>query len=108
MYKRQAITGGNLPKEAQLLSGIGSSAWFHYVKKEQDGIVISRYNEQQLLDFQGVFTIPEGFDPTQTFSFDYDCNCSFCYVLQGGERYKITLVREVKPEISSSQMVHSA
>jgi len=108
MKNPKALTGDKLPKEAQLLKGIGSSAWFHYVKRTPQGLLISRYNEQQDIDFQGIFGIPEGFDPEASFSFDYDCNCLYCHVIQKDIRYKMELVKEAQITTSSSQRVHSA
>jgi len=106
MKKPQALTGDKLPESAQLLKGIGSSAWFDYVKRTPEGLLISRYNEQQELDFQGIFAIPKGFDPDTSFSFDYDCNCLYCHVIQNDIRYKIELIKEA--QTNSSQRVHSA
>ena len=108
-YPEQAVLN-KLPEHAQLLDGIGSRAWFSYDGVHPKGIIISRYNEKQEKDFQGVFTIPKELKPDAHFTFDYDCNCAFCHVVQDGKRYRIELVKEVQgdDETSSSQMAHSA
>ena len=100
-----------LPQNAQRLNGLGCGAWFSYQGRERNGMIIARYNENQKKDFQGVFTIPEGFDPDSDFEFTYDCHCAFCHLQQNGKSFKVCFIREyrdVASASSSSQMAHSA
>lgn len=93
------------PKGAQLLTGIGSSAYFKLVQ-EANQVVITRFTETAEIDFLGVAAIPEGFNPAQSYKFVYDSNCAYCNVKQGGEIFYLELTE--KDKISSAQRVHSA
>ena len=112
MKQERVIDQSKLPENAHFLDGIGSCAWFSFGGLKEGGMLISRYNEYQELDFSGIYTLPEGFKPAEDFSFDYDCNCSLCHIVQKDKRFKVTLIKPCKIDerenTSSSQMVHLA
>ncbi|WP_201739469.1 DUF6695 family protein [Dokdonia sinensis] len=98
----------SLPKEAQLLTGIGSSAYFYLEPLSETSAAIRRYTEEGLLDFEGITTIPKGFELSKTYTFVYDSNCAFCTIEQGGKNFCFKLERKEDKKSSSSQMSHSA
>ncbi|WP_299679321.1 DUF6695 family protein [uncultured Dokdonia sp.] len=83
-----------LPEGAQLLTGIGSSAWFHLQKETETSVVITRFTETGIPDCKGVAQIPSGFDITESYAFVYDSNCAYCTIEQEGERYRFDLERK--------------
>lgn len=95
-----------VPEGAQLLTGTGSSAFF---KLEQQAhlLQITRYTETGVQDFQGIATVPHGFDAMQEYHFVYDSNCAYCTVMQDGEAFRLEL-KPVKAKFNSTQRVHSA
>ncbi len=98
-----------IPKFAQKLQGIGSSAWFDiellYFSKKQ--YRIRRYNDQQLLDYIGVFEAQDEFDIFKLFHFTYDSHCEFCHIIQNNKKIKFKKIKTY-PEFSLLQKVHSA
>ena len=98
-----------LPEDAQLLTGIGSSAYFR-LEQEKDILVITRYTEEGVPDFQGYCPIPKDFDSSSAFKFVYDSNCEFCTVQQGSELFRLELKKKESntATASSVQRVHSA
>lgn len=88
-----------LPKEAQLLTGIGSSAWFHLEKENDTHVVITRFTEKGIPDCKGVSSIPDGFILEEEYAFVYDSNCAFCTIKQGETLFRFDLTRK---EISSN------
>lgn len=95
-------------EEAQLLTGIGSNAWFEYVASDlpQDHFRIKRFNESHEVDFDGVYQ-SDLFDPAQDFSFTYDSHCAYCHVIQNGIKIKLSAVTTYR-EFNSSRKAHSA
>ena len=95
-----------LPAGAQLLEGIGSSAWFHLEANNTSQAVIRRYTESKEMDFEGYAILPVNFDPTKAYEFIYDSNCQYCNIIQGSEHFRL----ELTPKKSSNltQRVHSA
>lgn len=98
----------NLPQGAQLLTGIGSSAYFHLEPLTGSSAIIKRYTEEGIQDFEGVSIIPEGFDTSRMYTFVYDSHCAFCTIEQGGENFHFKLKRKEDKQSSSLQMSHSA
>lgn len=83
-----------LPKNAQELRGIGSSAWFELLPEELplNHFRIKRYNELHRIDFDGVFKTDESFDDKRPFEFTYDSHCEICHIIQGNKKIKFTVV----------------
>lgn len=105
---RAPLASAQVPENAQLLTGIGSSAYFK-LEEESGKLLITRFTEKGEPDFKGYAVIPEGFDTRESYAFVYDCNCEYCTIEQGGNRYELELTKKefsVKP--SSGQKVHSA
>lgn len=98
-----------LPKDAQLLSGTGSSAYFHLeVVSEKEGIV-RRYTEFGEMDFEGATTFPVSFMAAESYRFVYDSNCLYCTVEQGGSNFRLELRSlESKQSANLTQKVRSA
>ena len=89
---------GSPSESAQYLSGIGSSAWFDLLPSEhlpQADFVIHRYNEDQVLDFKGVFRADQPLDPHVEYEFIYDSHCAKCTVVQKGKRIELTLKKSL-------------
>lgn len=96
-----------LPKEAQLLTGIGSSAWFLLEKSTKNQVLITRFTEKGIPDFKGVAQIPDGFDVAKDYAFVYDSNCAFCTLEQEGKSYRFDLTnRETGIMPNSKQKGH--
>lgn len=83
-----------IPKGAQLLTGIGSSAWFYLEKETKSQVLITRYTEEGVPDCRGIAKIPEGFDVTKEYTFVYDSNCAYCTIAQGEKKYRFDLIRK--------------
>lgn len=96
-----------IPEGAQLLSGTGSSAWFHLdqCEKSEKGIV-RRYTEYGILDFEGTAAFPKTFVFSKKYRFVYDSNCQYCTLEQNGLQFRIAL--EKMENTNLRQMVHSA
>lgn len=96
------------PERAQLLSGIGSSAWFEHVPEDLPGnhFRILRYNENLEVDFDGVFYSTE-FQAEESYQFTYDSHCAYCHVLQNNNKLKLERVAAYSA-FSSSRKAHSA
>lgn len=93
-YFQEDADGVEMPEGAQLLTGIGSSAWFYLEKVPNDQVLITRYTEKGIPDFEGVAQIPNGFDIKKEYSFVYDSNCAYCTLEQEGKRYRFDLVKK--------------
>lgn len=83
-----------MPEGAQLLTGIGSNAWFYLENVTKNQVLITRYTEQGIPDCMGIAKIPEGFDVTKEYTFVYDSNCAFCTIKQGEKKYRFDLTRK--------------
>jgi hypothetical protein len=98
-----------LPSAAQMLSGIGSAAWFELVQEERlpsGHFRIRRYNEQHDVDFDGIYVSSE-FDASEPYQFTFDSHCGYCHILQNGKKIKLECTGRYAA-FSSSQKVHSA
>lgn len=96
-----------LPDGAQLLSGIGSSAWFHLGKDvKSEKAIVRRFTISGELDFEGIAEFPKTFEFTKEYQFVYDSNCEYCTLEQGGEQFRLEL--ENKDAANLAQRVHSA
>ncbi|WP_010523186.1 DUF6695 family protein [Aquimarina agarivorans] len=80
--------------EAQLLSGIGASAYFELQATDcVNKYVIKRYTPKFEKDFEGEFTIDQsGFTIKKPYHFVYDSNCSFCHIKQNDKVYRFDLI----------------
>lgn len=80
--------------EAQLLSGVGSSAYF---KIEQKGSLyeICRYDEDVEQDFKGYFMVNDNsFNINAPYRFVHDSNCEYCHIKQNEIIYRFDLTEE--------------
>lgn len=94
------------PEGAQLLKGTGSSAYFKLEHLQEDQLLITRYTETGVQDFQGVAIAPRGFDVAREYQFVYDSNCAYCTVMQDGRAFRLELTK--KGNFNSAQRAHSA
>lgn len=108
-----ASEGGSmelLPRRAQLLEGIGSSAWFELVPEEDTlpkfHYRIRRYNDLGIEDFDGVF-YSEELKKERKFEFTYDSNCAYCHVIQEEKKIKLEMMSAFSM-FSSLRKVRSA
>ena len=99
----------DLPENSQLLSGIGSNAWFEIVNEElpSNHYRIRRYNDWHQMDYDGVFIASDEFDLNSTYQFTYDSNCEYCHILQKNKKIKFNRVSEYS-KFNLMQKVHSA
>ena len=85
------IIPNSIPDDAQLLTGIGSSAYFHLQQKETQ-FTIERYNDYGEKDFEGVFKPDNAsFDSNKPYKFVYDSHCLFAHVEQGNTIFRFEL-----------------
>ena len=98
-----------LPASAQMLSGIGSNAWFELVQEEglpSGHFRIRRYNDQHNIDFDGIY-VSSKFDASEPYEFTFDSHCGYCHILQNDKKIKLECVGQYTA-FSSSQKAHSA
>ena len=77
----------NIEKEAQILKGIGASAWFH-ISKEDGKYRIKRYSEDGEEECSRIFiTEKDEFDITSKYQFTYISNCKECRIIQNNQIY---------------------
>ncbi len=71
-------------KNAQLLTGIGSSAWFELHKNghKDAHFEVRRYNQDLVLDFKGEFKAIGNLNHKEPYRFVYDSHCAFCHIEQ--------------------------
>lgn len=88
--KKLPLTVGN----AQLLTGIGASAYFEIQKTDTLSIFkIFRYDENFTLNFEGNFKLKQsGLNLNETYRFVYDSNCAYCHIKQHNVIYRLDLV----------------
>ena len=99
MKKKKMMVLQEYLKDADLLSGIGSSAYFLIKKSSQQSVFeISRYTEYGEEDFRGLFKPQSNFVYTKEYKFIYDSNCKFCTIEQGGEKIRFDLVEKLSLE----------
>ena len=77
----------NIPLSAQLLMGIGASAWF-YIEQENQSYRILRYSEEGELECDSLFSIKGRveFDIDQSYEFTYISHCQECTILQNNKK----------------------
>ena len=77
---------------AQLLKGIGASAYFELLKQDKN-YIIKRYNENFEQDFEGEFSVDKpNFNIKKPYQFVYDSNCNYCHVEQNGEVFRFEVI----------------
>ena len=77
----------NIPKNAQLISGIGSSSWFT-ISLEKEKYRIERFSEDGVLECSRIF-IPDNpaFNINQEYQFTYLSHCQKCTIIQNNSRF---------------------
>ena len=95
--KRPASEAGSLPKlpeNAQKLAGTGSNAWFELITESlpENHFRIKRYNDLHELDYDGIYSVSEPFEPLKHYRFTYDSHCEYCHILQNGKKIKFAKV----------------
>ncbi len=84
--------------EAQLLTGVGSSAYFK-IQSSGDLYEIFRFDEKLNLDFKGTFEVnDESFDISKPYQFVHDSNCEYCHIKQEESvyRFDVTIEKRIK------------
>ena len=77
----------NIEKTAQLLVGIGASAWFH-ISKEEENYRIKRYSEEGIEECSRLFAVNDSaFNINKPFKFIYISHCKECNILQNSKVY---------------------
>ena len=75
-------TPRNISQKAQLIYGIGASAWFTIVA-EQDLYRIERFSMQGELECSRLFQVePNTFDVNSEYEFTYLSHCKQCTIIQ--------------------------
>lgn len=93
------------PKGAQLLTGVGSSAYFK-IQVYETAFEIFRYNEHCNLDFKGKFKADNTkFNIQESYTFIHDSNCEYCHIKQGETIYRFDITTE--KEIEKLQLINS-
>lgn len=83
----------NKINEAQLLEGVGASAYFEVEYSNNNEYKIKRYNSKFEKDFEGFFIVDKsGFDIYKDYQFVYDCNCNYCHIKQEQIIYRFDLI----------------
>jgi len=100
-----ATDGDGVPEGAQLLTGVGSSAYFT-LEVAGNKLLITRFTEDGVQDFEGYSDIPTAFNPESAYSFVYDSHCAFVTIEQNGAIFRLELTP--KEILNSVQRVHSA
>ena len=78
----------NIEKNSQLLKGIGSSAWFHIAKEDDDIYRIKRYAEDGEMHCSNLFkTEMENFNIDLHYEFTYISHCNECRIIQDNKIY---------------------
>lgn len=101
-------TDNVLLKDLRLLAGIGSNAYFQFVKKESLPAYhfrIKRYNTFLELNFDGVY-YSKGFNVSDDFEFTYDSHCAYCHVWQNNKKIRMKVLMSFK-EFNSSKKERS-
>ena len=97
-----------IPENAQLLEGIGSSAWFSLEPISATQGIVRRYTAAGKQDCEATTIFPEGFSVSKDYKFIYDSNCLFCTVEQESSHFRLELKKKSKNHPNSTQRVHSA
>ena len=76
----------NIEEEAQLLKGIGASAWFH-IAREEEKYRIKRYSEDGKIECSRIF-FPDldDFDIDSNYQFTYISHCKECTIIQNDKK----------------------
>jgi len=81
-------------EKAHLLTGIGSSAYFTLEDASRsNNFIITRYTQEGIIDFKGVFEARAPFDSIAPYTFVYDSNCKYCHVEQHGQKIRFDLIK---------------
>ena len=89
-YKQEKVAK-NIPEGAQLLTGIGSNAYFVLEEIKKGKLCVRRFTEDGEQDFKGYASVPEGFNSKGDYKFVYDSNCQYCTVEQDNVAYRLEL-----------------
>ena len=72
----------NILQSAQLIMGVGASAWFTIIK-EKEKYRIERFSQEGELECSRLFSVdPNRFDITQEYEFTYLSHCKECTIKQ--------------------------
>lgn len=78
----------NIPKNAQLIEGVGASSWFT-IKKEKERYRIERFSLEGKLECSRLFTAyPNSFDINAKYEFTYLSHCKECTLIQNKKTFK--------------------
>lgn len=78
----------NISEKAQLIKGIGASAWFT-ITKENKLFRIERFSSEGELECSRLFrSKPSGFDISKEYKFTYISHCKECTIIQNEITYK--------------------
>ena len=77
-----------IPKNAQLIKGVGASSWF-VIDKEKELYRIQRFSQEGILECSRLFTsAPNTFDVDLPYDFTYISHCKECTIIQEGKIFK--------------------
>ncbi len=83
-------------QQADFLTGIGSCAYFKLEDSSKEGLyTITRYTEQGICDFKGLFKPKNAFNPKGEYHFVYDSNCKYCHIEQQGVTIRFDLIEKI-------------
>ena len=105
----EKITLPELPRFAQKLEGIGSSAWFdiELLDYSKNLYRIRKYNDQHQLYYGGYFNAENEFNVLKPYQITYDSHCEFCHIIQNNKKIRLKKLSTC-PEFSLLQKAHSA
>ena len=96
LYKKKNIIPESM-KGACFLEGVGSSAYFKINQQTDSGkFEMSRFTEEGVEDFRGIFSTNKNFNISKPYSFTYDSNCAYCHIEQDGQRIRFDLENSIE------------
>jgi hypothetical protein len=86
----------HLPMDVQWLSGEGCGSWFHILKQEFGGYVISRYSPKGDLECRGLFRQLVGplLNLKKEYTFTYVSHCASVNILQDNAVFTFKLIEK--------------
>ena len=78
----------NIPKNAQLIKGLGASSWFTIIAEKQN-YRIERFSLDGTLECSGLFKVDsKKFDINSKYKFSYISHCKSCTIIQNNITFK--------------------